>query len=419
QQGNAFSLFQTAIGLDAKVRSRTEELTAVLRRLECSNEALLEAKDDAERANLSKTRFLAAASHDLLQPLNAARLSISVLSDMQANEDSRRLAGQVDQSLQTIEDLIKTLLDISKLDAGVVTPDVQSFPLDDVFEVLEASFAPLAEAKQLKLKVRKSGLLVKSDPLLLQRVLQNLVSNAVRYTEKGGVLVGVRQRGDQCFIDVVDTGCGIAEHEREAMFEEFYRGPAAAESAHAGLGLGLSIVQRTVQALDHSLDVLSIPGRGSRFRLSLACLGISPKQEQYLPPAPIGLDITRGAVVVVVENDQQVLDATVRLLSNWSCETLAALRLDALEPMLDELGHAPDIVLVDYHLDEGQKGIDVVHALRERFGPKLPAVVVTGDRSSEAAARITNADCELLCKPTKPAELRSLMSHLLGASSQP
>ena len=175
QQGNAFSLFQTAIGLDAKVRSRTEELTAVLRRLECSNEALVVAKEEAERANLSKTRFLAAASHDLLQPLNAARLSISVLSDMQGDDDARHLAGQIDQSLQTIEDLIKTLLDISKLDAGVVTPEFQSFPLDSVLSVLEASFAPQAAAKGLKFKIRRSNLLAHSDPLLLQRVLQNLV----------------------------------------------------------------------------------------------------------------------------------------------------------------------------------------------------------------------------------------------------
>lgn len=262
QQGNAFSLFQTAIGLDAKVRSRTEELTAVLRRLECSNEALIEAKDEAERANLSKTRFLAAASHDLLQPLNAARLSISVLSELQKSDDARRLAGRVDQSLQTIEDLIKTLLDISKLDAGVVTPDFQFFPLDEVLTRLEASFAPLAGAKQLTFDVLRSGLLVHSDPLLLQRVLQNLISNAVRYTKQGGVSVSVLRRGSDCLIDVVDTGCGISENERETMFEEFYRGTAAAKSDHAGLGLGLSIVQRTVQALGHGLEVEFDPRQG-------------------------------------------------------------------------------------------------------------------------------------------------------------
>ena len=415
QQGNAFSLFQTAIGLDAKVRSRTEELTAVLRRLECSNEALVVAKEEAERANLSKTRFLAAASHDLLQPLNAARLSISVLSDMQGDDDARHLAGQVDQSLQTIEDLIKTLLDISKLDAGVVTPEFQSFPLDSVLSVLEASFAPQAAAKGLKFKIRRSNLLAHSDPLLLQRVLQNLVSNAVRYTAKGGVLVGARRRGCDCVIDVVDTGCGISESERETMFEEFYRGAAAADSAHTGLGLGLSIVQRTVQALGHTLDVKSIPGKGATFRLAVACDGLAPTKRPQPAPEHARVEITRGAAVVLIENDDQVREATVRLLNNWQCRTLAASQLSALKPLLAGLGRAPDIILADYHLDDGGIGLDAVKALRDRFGPNIPAVVITGDRSPSVAAEVTAAKCELLHKPTKPAELRALMTHLLGA----
>ncbi len=417
QQGNAFSLFQTAIGLDAKVRARTEELTAVLRRLECSNEALVEAKDEAERANLSKTRFLAAASHDLLQPLNAARLSISVLKDLQESDDTRQLAGRVDQSLQTIEDLINTLLDISKLDAGVVTPDIQTFPLDETLEVLEASFAPLAEAKRLKLKVRRSGLLVESDPLLLHRVLQNLVSNALRYTTSGGVLIGARRRGDACQVDIVDTGCGIAEDERETMFEEFYRGTAAAKSDHAGLGLGLSIVQRTVHALGHTLEVKSQRGRGSTFRLGLDCAGSAmPRITQHAPEVA-NLNVALGASVVVIENDRDVLNATVTLLKSWSCTTLPGTRLEAIEPALAELGRAPDIALVDYHLDEGRTGVDVVRALRARFGPNFPALVVTGDWSPGVAADVSAAQCELLRKPTRPAELRALMTHLLGEYS--
>jgi two-component system, sensor histidine kinase len=419
QQGNAFSLFQTAIGLGAKVRARTEELTAVLRRLECSNEALVEAKDEAEQANLSKTRFLAAASHDLLQPLNAARLTISVLNDLQESEDARQLAGRVDQSLQTIEDLIKTLLDISKLDAGVVRPEIQSFPLDDVLDVLEASFMPQAEAKGLKLKVRRSGLLVHSDPLLLQRVLQNLVSNAVRYTATGGILIGARKRGDRCLIDVVDTGCGISEAELETMFEEFYRGAAAAKSDHAGLGLGLSIVERTVQALGHDLDVRSRPGRGSTFRLTLDCVGYATEPIAREETERVSLDVTRGAAVIVVENDPDVLDATVRLLGSWSCTTLAGSCLDDAEKAIAELGRSPDIALVDYHLDHSRTGVEAVRALRERFGADFPAVVVTGDWSPEVAADVNAAGCELLRKPTRPAELRALMTHLLGTYAGP
>ncbi len=414
QQGNAFSLFQTAIGLEAKVRSRTEELTSVLRRLEGSNEALVVAKDEAERANLSKTRFLAAASHDLLQPLNAARLSISVLSELQATDDARSLAGQIDQSLQTIEDLIKTLLDISKLDAGVVKPEVRAFPLDDVLSMLEASFAPQAAAKGLKLKVRPCGLLVRSDPMLLLRVLQNLVSNAVRYTDSGGVVVGVRRRGTQCFIDVVDTGSGISENERDTIFEEFYRGAAAAGGTHTGLGLGLAIVQRTVQALGHSLVVKSEIGKGSTFRLDMPHVGAVARGTHAAAEQPVGAQTATGAIVLLIENDRDVREATARLLERWSCRTLMAHGLNDIAPLLAELKRPPDVVLADYHLDDGQTGLAALEEVRRLAGRNIPAVVLTADHSTAVAADVLAAGCELMHKPIKPAELRALMTHLLA-----
>ncbi len=420
QQGSAFSLFQTAIGLEAKVRARTEELTSVLRRLERSNDDLVVAKEEAERANLSKTRFLAAASHDLLQPLNAARLSISVLSEMQTSGDARSLAGQVDQSLQTIEDLIKTLLDISKLDAGVVKPEIRAFPLDEMLSVLEASFQPLAAAKGLELKVRRCGLLVLSDPMLLLRVLQNLVSNAVRYTDHGGVLVSVRKRGARhCFIDVVDTGRGISESEREAIFEEFYRGAAAAGGAHTGLGLGLAIVQRTAQTLEHSLVVKSKLGKGSTFRLKVEHAGPAPSAPRAATERPQGAKRAAGSVVLLIENDQDVLDATVRLLERWSCRALTARRLEEIGPLLEELDRPPDIVLADYHLDGGETGLAALAEVRRLSGADIPAVVITADRSTSVAADVQAAGGELLHKPVKPAELRALMAHLLGPRGMP
>lgn len=419
QQGNAFSLFQTAIGLEAKVRSRTEELTSVLRRLERSNEALVVAKDEAERANLSKTRFLAAASHDLLQPLNAARLSISVLSELQLSDDTRSLAGQIEQSLQTIEDLIKTLLDISKLDAGVVKPEMREFPLDDVLSVVEASFAPQAAAKGLRLRVRRSGLLVRSDPMLLLRVLQNLVSNAVRYTENGGVLVGVRRRGGRCLIDVVDTGSGISESERETIFEEFYRGAAAAGGAHTGLGLGLAIVQRTVLTLGHLLILKSELGRGSTFRLALHHAGPAPREADSAPERPAAIQETTGAVVLLIENDKDVRDATARLLKRWSCRVLAAQGLNDIAPLLAEIKESPDIVLADYHLDDGKTGLAALEEVRRCAGVPVPAVILTADRSTSVGGDVLAAGFELMHKPIKPAELRALMTHLLGQRTAP
>lgn len=413
QQGNAFSLFQTAIGLEAKVRARTEELTSVLRRLERSNEELVIAKEEAERANLSKTRFLAAASHDLLQPLNAARLSISVLSELQTTDDAGSLAGQIDQSLQTIEDLIKTLLDISKLDAGVVKPEVRAFPLDEVLSMLEASFHPQAAAKGLKFKVRRCGLLVHSDPMLLLRVLQNLVSNAVRYTQEGGVLLGVRRRGEHCVIEVVDTGSGISESERETIFEEFYRGKAAAGGAHAGLGLGLAIVQRTASTLGHPLVLKSEPGKGSTFRLTLSHTGPVPNAfavaERRENP-----DAATDAVVLLIENDADVREATLQLLSRWSCRAVTAERLEEIAPLMEGLDGLPDIILADYHLDEGETGLAAVQAVRRLAGQQIPAVVITADRSSAIVDDVQAAGCELMHKPIRPAELRALMTHLLA-----
>ena len=271
QQGNAFTLFQTAINLEGRIKARTEELRSTLRRLEHSNTDLVAAKENAERANLSKTRFLAAASHDVLQPLNAAHLSISALADLQTSEEGRKLVRQVERSLETMDDLLRTLLDISKLDAGVVRPDVANVPLEPLFAALRSDFQPLAAKKGLKLRFRPTALVVRSDRTLLSRILQNIVSNALRYTRSGGVLVGARQRGGIVLIDVADTGCGIPEDQHQAIYEEFHRGPMTAhgELSGGGLGLGLSIVRRMVDALGHSISFRSVVGRGTVFRLEL------------------------------------------------------------------------------------------------------------------------------------------------------
>ncbi|MET7245136.1 HAMP domain-containing sensor histidine kinase, partial [Methylobacterium sp. EM32] len=269
QRGSAYSLFQTAITLEGQVRSRTEELTALMRSLERSNLDLTAAKEEAERANRSKTRFLAAASHDLLQPLNAARLSISALADMRVGPEARTIVGQVERGLQTIEDLIKTLLDISKLDAGLIQPVVRPVLVADVLESIEASFGPLAARKGLRLSVRGGRAWVASDLVLLQRILQNLVSNAIRYTAAGGVLVAARTRGPEIRIDVVDSGAGIPADEQDLIFEEFHRGGRESVDGEIALGLGLSIVRRSAQALGHRLSLESRVGHGSRFSLHL------------------------------------------------------------------------------------------------------------------------------------------------------
>ncbi|RAI57334.1 ATP-binding response regulator [Roseicella frigidaeris] len=415
RQGNAFSLFQTAIGLEAQVRSRTQELTEALRKLERSNAALAAAKEEAERANLSKTRFLAAASHDLLQPLNAARLFMATLVDLQGEAEARRVAMRVEQSLQTIEDLLRALLDISKLDAGLVRPRVQDFPLDACFAALEAIFRPLAERKGLRLRVRPAGVTVRSDPVMLQRILQNLLSNAIRYTRRGGVLLGTRQRGADCVIEIADTGIGIPEREHELIFEEFHRG-GMTEGEEVALGLGLAIVRRQMRALGHRLELRSQLGVGSVFRLALPRgAGQAAMAEPVAaPPGNAGLDGIAGALVLLVENDDATLAAMARLLDRWGCHVLPVRALASLRRLAGGLERHPDLLVTDYHLDDDVDGLSVVARLRRRFGAELPAIVVSADHSEEVAAASRRAGCELLRKPVRPAALRALMAHLLA-----
>jgi signal transduction histidine kinase/CheY-like chemotaxis protein len=411
QRGSAYSLFQTAIMLEGRVRTRTEELTGLMHRLERSNAALGAAKEEAETANRSKTRFLAAASHDLLQPVNAARLSISALVDLDVTPEARAIAGQVERGLQTIEDLIKTLLDISKLDAGVVRPQLQPVFLPDLLAELAESFKPFAERKGLRLSVRCPDLTVTSDGVLLQRILQNLVSNAVRYTSAGGIVLAARRRAGGVRVEVTDTGCGISAEERDLVFEEFFRGGArTATGDEPGLGLGLSIVQRMAQALDHPLSLASRPGHGTRVALSLP---LSAVPAAAAPPAPVATRLS-GAHVVVVENDASTADALARLLHNWDARVSTFRDLAGLRAAVAAGAAAPDILVLDYHLDDGACGLDVAAYLRAGRTDPLPVIVTTADHTEDVEARVVAAGAELVRKPIKPAQLRALLTYMLA-----
>lgn len=413
--GNAYSLFQTAINLELQVRARTDELTQVLRRLEQSNEELRRAKEQAEQANAYKTRFLAAAGHDLLQPLNAARLSVSALVEVQTGEEGARLAGQVDRALGTIEDLLKTLLDISKLDAGVTTTDVRSVALCDLFGSLQSDFAPIVAQKGLRFRVRPTTAHVATDPQLMRRILQNLISNAVRYTHAGGVLVGVRRADpDAVRIEVVDTGAGIPAAEHQAVFEEFHRGSARAADGQAGLGLGLAIVRRMVQALGHRLAMRSVEGRGTVFSVTVPVAAPAlPSAAEPAVRAALGTFGVADARVLVVENDETVMRATQSLLARWHCRVEPARSVSEAATAFAS-DDPPDIVLADYHLDAGETGLDAVAVVRDLSGRPVPAVVITANYTDEVARKVRAAGCELMMKPVKPAELRALMAHILG-----
>ncbi|MCJ2137824.1 hybrid sensor histidine kinase/response regulator [Methylobacterium sp. J-026] len=411
QRGSAYSLFQTAIMLEGRVRTRTEELTGLMHRLERSNAALAAAKEEAETANRSKTRFLAAASHDLLQPVNAARLSISALADLDGPPEARTIAGQVERGLQTIEDLIKTLLDISKLDAGIVRPQPQAVFLPGLLAELAESFKPFAERKGLRLAVRCPDLTVTSDVVLLQRILQNLVSNAVRYTQTGGIVLAARRRSGGVRIEVTDTGCGIAPEERDLVFDEFFRGGVRSGGGEEpGLGLGLSIVRRMAQALDHPLTLASRPGHGTCVSLVLP---LSAVPAAAAPPAPVATRLS-GAHVLVVENDASTAEALGRLLENWDARVSTFRDLAGVRAAIAAGAARPDILVLDYHLDDGACGLDVAAYLRGLRADPLPAIVTTADHSAAVEARVTAAGAELVRKPVKPAQLRALLTHMLA-----
>ncbi len=268
QSPSAYALFETAIALDNQVRHRTQELQQALRAVEQANKDLLRAKEQAEAANLLKSSVLTSISHDLLQPLNAARLALSALLSFDMGREPAGLVDQADRSLATLEDLLRTLLDLSKLDAGVMTPDMRAFPIDDLVGSLVKQQAQDAAKRRLKFRHFGSGRMVWSDPLLLRRVVQNLIANGLRYTRRGGVLVGGRARGGRWIVEVWDTGPGIPDERRDAIFQEFQRGEAG-EHGGQGFGLGLAIVRRLALALEHPIGLTSKVGKGSMFSVSV------------------------------------------------------------------------------------------------------------------------------------------------------
>ncbi|BBO07572.1 MULTISPECIES: hybrid sensor histidine kinase/response regulator [Bradyrhizobium] len=384
-------------GLELRVRERTE--------------ALEQAKAEAEQANLGKTRFLAAASHDLLQPLNAARLFLSALdeslsvSSRTADADKERaLASSAVTALRSTEHVLDRLLDISSYDAGAVRAEVLDFPIADLFVQLNVEFSAMARERGLVLRVVDCGLAVRSDPHLLRRILQNLLSNALRYTPRGRILLGCRRRGSALRIEIWDTGVGIAAEDQKRIFEEFQR---LAPGSEKGLGLGLAIVDRVSRLLGHAVDVRSRPGHGSCFAVTVP-LARGPGQPLQRGPAiaaPVAAE--RPLTILCLDNDATILDGLTALLGDWGHRVLVA--PDAAGAMEAAAADVPDVVLLDYHLDGGRSGLDFLDELRQKAGREVRALVVTGDRSEAVRKEARARGCEILSKPVKPAALRRFL----------
>ncbi len=391
--------------LELRVDERTRDLMDL-------NEQLRRASEAAQQANLGKTRFLAAASHDLLQPLNAARLFLSSLAEREMEGANSDLVGRVDTSLRSVEDLLSGLLDISKLDAGGIAPQIEDFRIDDVLQALGTEFEALAEDRNIELRVVSSSCYVRSDRRLLRRILQNLLSNAIRYTPSGGrVLIGCRGGGERLKIEVRDTGPGIPPDMREAVFQEFQRLPQS-ETQAQGLGLGLAIVERIARMLGHVIELRSDAGQGAIFGLSVTRGEAVPAAAEVrsLPGFPEGG--LANAVILCVDDNADVRDGMEALLGGWECVVRTAASGQEWRRVMN--GDAPDLIVADYHLEGGELGPDVVTEVCDVFERVIPAIIVTADPSESLREEAARRGHIVLSKPVKPAALRALMTRMLA-----
>lgn len=418
-QGNAFSLFQAAITLEKMVQQRTGELQRTNARLRREIDervgieaALLAARTDAERAQSGKTKFFAAASHDLLQPLNIARLFLDALGERESDAESLRIVGRIDAALENAEELLATLLEMSRLDSGAMRVERAHFPIDPMLKRLSNDYALLADERNLRLRVVPSDAIVESDPRLLDRVLRNFVSNALRYTTRGGVLVGARVRGANLRIEVWDTGAGIPRADLTEIFEEFKQLDIAGRSGK-GLGLGLAIVERITRLLDIDVHVRSIEGRGSVFGIDVP-LGSRAlvREPDIAAKRTASGNALLGKTILVVDDDPSALDGLALVLDHWGCRTLLA---HSVATGIARAGTstAIDFIVADFHLGS-ETGLDAIASVRAACGRPIAACVMTADRTPDVRGLVERAGYWYLNKPLRVDRLRSLMSHVFA-----
>jgi signal transduction histidine kinase len=389
------------------------ELAHRAEELERARQTAEQARAEAEVANRSKTQFFAAASHDLRQPLHALGLFAAALSEKVKDPEVVQVVNSINASVDALEGLFNELLDISKLDAGVIKANPHDFAMGPLLERLRMDFEPEAFERGLGLTIRPSRLHVRSDPVLVERILRNLMTNALRYTPRGRVLVAARSRGKGIALEVWDTGTGIAPAERERIFEEFYQVGNPERNSRKGLGLGLSIVRRLANLLEAPVGLSSEPGRGSRFTLTLP---------RGMPPAPESAPASDrrrdagnlgGARIAVVEDESVVLEGMRILLEGWGAHVVAAGSGEELLDRLAEEPGPPALVIADYRLREGRSGVDAIRALRSRYGAALPAIIVTGSATPFNLDEAKALGAHLLLKPVMPAKLRTLINFKL------
>jgi signal transduction histidine kinase/CheY-like chemotaxis protein len=375
--------------------------------------AAQEARAAAEAANRAKSQLLAAASHDLRQPLHALGLYVAALAARARDTEWRSLVGSVQAAAEALDLQFAQLLDLSRLEAGALRPQRSSVALGTLIAAVAAEFAPQAAARGLALTVVPTRLVADSDPALLSRIVRNLVANAVRYTRAGGVVIGARRRGARVAIEVVDSGVGIAPEHQPRIFDEFYQvqGDGAGGPRAGGMGLGLAIVRRLADMLGHDIAVSSRVGRGSRFAV------IAPRAARALEPPRRGrapdADALAGALVAVIDDDPASVDAMRTLFSTWGATVAGGVHAEEVLAACGELSRYPDLVVADLRLGDGGCGVDVVARLRDELGIRIPALIVSGDTGETAERQVRDAGLALLRKPVVARRLEQAARALV------
>ena len=378
------------------------------------SEGLQNAKIDAERANKAKSLFLASASHDLRQPLNAMQMYIAALQSKVKDKEILRIIEDINSVSISTARLLNALLDVSELEAGAIKPRFESFSVNNMLISIFQSFLPLAKDKGLNFRVVPSSLYVRSDPALLERILGNFMSNAIRYTNKGSVLIGCRKRGDKVVIEVWDTGCGISDDQMSLIYEDFYQIENKERDRGKGLGLGLALAKRLSESLEHKIVSKSTFGSGSCFSV-LVNIGEKTVDENQ-DESFMNIMNLSGANILLVEDDMDVLKATKQLLESWGCKVKTARNKDEVMNLIKENPYDnPDIILADNRLPGDASGIDITYLIQEKLQASIPCVIMTGDVERNHVQSIIDKGFPVLLKPIQPAKFRAMLSHLIQA----
>lgn len=401
--------FQISDGTIVRIHNITAQKSA--------ERTLREAKELADSANLKKSRFLRAANHDLRQPLATLRILIYGSLAAECPEPIQKMLHSADVAVSIMEDILGSLLQVGQLDAGRITPHITHFQLAQLFSRLKIGLAPQAEAKGLRFRVLETHATIQSDKALLERILSNLITNAIRFTEVGGILLGVRRRGDQLSIEVWDTGCGIPDDQLAPIFEEFHQVSQRANETNKGLGLGLNIAQRLAELLDHQISVRSRLGHGSVFSIFVPAGNVwqSELGEPEISER-IGGEFV-GTSILVVEDDELLRNTTCAMLERWGVEVASAPDGDHAIALIKDGTIQPDLLLLDYRLPNRETGLDVWRRIEAELGENVLGIVVTADTEPDVIEHIRSSGMPVLIKPIIPARLRSAMHHLLYEQS--